>query len=101
MTRRRDEAWLQRWLKNPDTMLQSDPIAKEMLAKYTVPRPNQNLSDQEIKTYLAYFKWADQNLRPKGQAQPQPAAPGTGRGPDTYSAPRPATPPPPDRPGAH
>jgi nitrite reductase (NO-forming) len=102
VTARRDEAWLQRWLKNPDVMLQSDPTAKQMLAKYPIPMPNQNLSDEEIKTYIAYFRWADRNLRPQGQAQPQPAAPGTARGPaETYSAPRSGTPPPPDRPGAH
>lgn len=102
VTQRRDEAWLQRWLKNPDVMLQSDPAAKQMLGKYTVPMPNQNLSDDEIKTYIAYFRWADRNVRPQGQIQPQPAAPGTARGPaDTYSAPRPASPPPPDQPGAH
>jgi nitrite reductase (NO-forming) len=39
--------------------------------------PNQGLSDEEIKRYIAYFKWADQNLQPKGSAQPQPSAPGT------------------------
>ena len=102
VTQRRDEGWLQRWLKNPDVMLQSDPLAKQLVGKYTVPMPNQNLSDDEIKTYIAYFKWADRNLRPQGQTQPQPAAPGTARGPaETYSAPRSAAPPPPDRPGAH
>jgi len=63
-------------------MLQTDPIAKEMLAKYKIPMPNQNSSDEELKSYIAYFKWADQNLRPRGTAQPQPAAPGAARGPD-------------------
>jgi nitrite reductase (NO-forming) len=102
VTQRRDEAWLQRWMKDPEGMAKSDPIGKEMLAKYTVPMPNQNLSADEIKSYIAYFKWADRNLRPQGQTQPQPAAPGTAQGPaETLSAPRPATPPAPDRPSAH
>ena len=35
----------------------------------------EGLSDDEIKQYVSYFKWADQNLQPKGSAQPQPAAP--------------------------
>ncbi len=39
--------------------------------------PNQNLSDEEIREYIAYFKWADANVRPQGTTQPQPAAPGT------------------------
>ena len=88
VTRRREEAWLTRWLKDPEGMLQTDPIAKEMLAKYKIPMPNQNASDEELKSYVAYFKWADQNLRPRGIAQPQPAAPDAARGPDqTPSAP--------------
>jgi len=39
--------------------------------------PNQNLSDQEIREYISYFRWADANVRPQGTAQPQPAAAGT------------------------
>jgi nitrite reductase (NO-forming) len=102
VTARRDEGWLQRWMKDPDSMLQTDPIAKEMLAKYKIPMPNQGVSDDEVKTYIAYFKWADRNVRPQGSIQPQPAAPGTAKGPsETLSAPRPASSPPPDRPGAH
>ena len=76
-TKRHDEAWLTRWLKSPEQMLQSDPIAKAMLDKWKIPMPNQGLSDEEIRQYLAYFKWADQNLQPKGTGQPQPSAPGT------------------------
>jgi nitrite reductase (NO-forming) len=76
-TKRHDEAWLARWLKSPEQMLQSDPVAKALLDKWKVPMPNQGLSDAEIKEYLAYFKWADTNLQPKGTQQPQPAAAGT------------------------
>jgi nitrite reductase (NO-forming) len=76
-TKRHDEAWLTRWLKSPEQMLQSDPTAKALLDKWKIPMPNQGLGDEEIKQYLAYFKWADQNLQPKGSRQPQPAAPGT------------------------
>ena len=75
VTRRREEAWLVRWMKNPEKMLQSDPVAKEMLARYKVPMPNQNLSDGEVREYIAYFKWADANVRPQ-VAKPQPDAPG-------------------------
>ena len=49
-----------------------------MLDKYKIPMPNQSLTDDEIKQYLAYFKWADQNLQPAAAtSQPQPAAAGT------------------------
>ena len=87
VTRHRDEAWLSRWMKNPEQMLQTDPLAKEMLANYKIPMPNQNLSDEEVREYIAYFKWADTNLRPQGKTQPQPAAPGTAKNPsETFSA---------------
>ena len=87
VTKRRDVAWLTRWLTNPDPMVKSDAIAKELLGKYKIPMPNQNLRDAEIKEYIEYFKWADTNLRPQGSTQPQPAAPGTAKNPsETYSA---------------
>ncbi|HXF78856.1 MAG TPA: multicopper oxidase domain-containing protein [Usitatibacter sp.] len=87
VTKRRDAAWIARWLKNPDPMVKSDPVAKQMLDKYKIPMPNQNLSDTEIREYVEYFKWADTNLRPQGSTQPQPAAPGTAKNPsETYSA---------------
>jgi nitrite reductase (NO-forming) len=87
VTRRRDAAWLHRWLKNPDEMLKTDATAKQLLDKYKVPMPNQNLSEQEIKEYIEYFKWADANVRPQGETQPQPAAPGTAKNPsETLSA---------------
>jgi nitrite reductase (NO-forming) len=91
VTQRQDAAWLARWLKSPEAMLQSDATAKELLAKYKVPMPNQGLNDAEIKDYIAYFKWADANLKPQGQQQPQPAAPGSTLPPGrTFSAPPPA-----------
>jgi nitrite reductase (NO-forming) len=77
VTKRRNDAWLTRWLKAPEQMLQTDPDAKAMLDKYKVPMPNQNLTDKDIQEYIAYFKWADEHLQPKGEQQPQPAAPGT------------------------
>lgn len=62
VTRTREEAWLARFLKEPEVMLASDPIAIQLLEKYRVPMPNQNLGDEEIAQYLAYFRWADENL---------------------------------------
>jgi nitrite reductase (NO-forming) len=87
VTTRRDAAWLHRWLKNPDEMLKSDATAKQMLDKFKVPMPNQNLSEEEISEYIAYFKWADANVKPQGTTQPQPAKPGTAKNPsETLSA---------------
>ncbi|HXE49915.1 MAG TPA: multicopper oxidase domain-containing protein [Ramlibacter sp.] len=77
VTKRHDPAWLARWLKSPEQMLQTDATAKALLDKWKIPMPNQGLGDEEIKQYIAYFKWADQNLQPRGSSQPQAAAPGT------------------------
>ena len=45
---------------------------------------------QEIREFVAYFRWADANVRPQGTTQPQPAAPGTALPPSqTLSAPGP------------
>jgi nitrite reductase (NO-forming) len=60
VTKRRTDAWLARWLKEPERMLQSDPDAQAMLKEYNnLPMPNQSLSDAEIKQYLKYFHWID------------------------------------------
>jgi nitrite reductase (NO-forming) len=69
VTKRRDTPWLTRWLKDPEQMLQADASAKQLLDKYKVPMPNQNLSDQEVREYLAYFKWADANVHPREAAK--------------------------------
>ncbi|HKW81670.1 MAG TPA: multicopper oxidase domain-containing protein [Casimicrobiaceae bacterium] len=82
VSKRRSEGWLARWLKSPEQMLQADADAKTLLDKYKLPMPNQNLSDADIAEFIAYFRWADANLRPKGQEQPQPAAPGSALPPD-------------------
>jgi nitrite reductase (NO-forming) len=104
VTKRRDDGWLARWLKSPEQMLQSDATAKAMLDKFKLPMPNQGLSDAEIKQYIAYFRWADQNLQPRGAeaqagaatAASQPAsgaaaAPPTPQGMPTPQAPAPGS----------
>jgi nitrite reductase (NO-forming) len=60
VTKHRSDAWLARWLKEPEKMLETDPDAKKMLKEYNnIPMPNQNLSDAEIRQYLKYFHWID------------------------------------------
>jgi len=59
VTERREEEWLKKWLKSPETMLMSDPIAKEMLGVYMIPMPNQGLTDEEIDALIEYFKSED------------------------------------------
>jgi nitrite reductase (NO-forming) len=69
VTQRRDEQWIARFLKSPEQMFATDPTAKELLNKYKVPMPNQNLSDAEIRGYIKYFRFNDASA-PKPQAKP-------------------------------
>lgn len=53
---RRERAWLERWLKEPDVMLkEKDPIAVAMLEQYKVPMPNLRLNDTEVASLLQYI----------------------------------------------
>ena len=63
VTQRRDEEWLRKWLKSPDTMVYSDPIAKEMLKEYLVPMPNQGLTDEDVELLIEYFEFEDSNKK--------------------------------------
>jgi nitrite reductase (NO-forming) len=60
VTKRRTDAWLTRWLKAPEKMLETDADAKAMLKEFNnLPMPNQSLSDAEIRQYIKYFHWID------------------------------------------
>jgi nitrite reductase (NO-forming) len=70
VTKRREQAWLARWLKEPEKMLQTDATAKAMLKEYNnIPMPNQSLTDAEVRQYLKYFQWIDS--QPAGAAKAQ------------------------------
>jgi protein SCO1/2 len=58
VTEQRDRAWLVRWLKVPDQMLEEgDPIAVALLAKYkNVQMPNLRLSDADATALIAYME---------------------------------------------
>jgi len=69
VSKRRDRAWLARWLKEPEKMLQSDAAAQALLKEHNnVPMPNQSLGDAEIRQYLKYFEWVD--AQPAGSVKP-------------------------------
>lgn len=59
VTERRDQEWITKWLKDPDTMIRTDPTAKELLKQYLVPMPNQGLTDEDTKALIAFFKHED------------------------------------------
>jgi protein SCO1/2 len=57
VTKRRDRAWLARWLKEPDQMLaEKDPIATHLFVKYDkIAMPNLKLSDADVEALIAYM----------------------------------------------
>jgi protein SCO1/2 len=58
VTQRRDRAWLIRWLKMPDRMLEEkDPVATELFNRYQkLSMPNLRLSDAEIEALINYME---------------------------------------------
>jgi protein SCO1/2 len=58
VTAQRDRAWLVRWLKVPDKMLEEgDPIAVELEEKYKkVQMPNLRLNDADAHSLIAYME---------------------------------------------
>jgi len=63
VTQRRKDEWLTQWLTAPEKMLATNDEAKAMLKQFNnIPMPNQGLSPQEIKQYLAYFHWIDESM---------------------------------------
>ncbi|MGB0805582.1 MAG: c-type cytochrome [Salibacteraceae bacterium] len=53
---RRNPAWVMNMILNPDEMVQKDPIAKALLAEYASPMANQNLTIDEARSVVEYFR---------------------------------------------
>jgi cytochrome oxidase Cu insertion factor (SCO1/SenC/PrrC family)/cytochrome c2 len=64
VTKKRDRAWLTRWLTEPDKMLaEKDPLAMAQLAEYNnLAMPNLGLSDLDIQNLLAYIEEESRRL---------------------------------------
>lgn len=70
VTRKRDRAWLVRWLAEPDKMLaEKDPTAMALLAEYNnVPMPNLRLNATEIEALLTYIEETSRTSETQTQA---------------------------------
>ncbi len=56
VSKRRDKEWLSKWMKDPVGMGQTDPVGKELMAKFkNVPMPNPNFNDAQISSVLSYI----------------------------------------------
>ena len=56
---RRNPAWVMNMILNPNEMIQKDPIAKALLAEYSSPMINQNLTIDEARSVAEYFRTLD------------------------------------------
>ncbi len=54
---RRTAAWVMNMILNPEEMVQKDPLAKKLLIEYNgSPMANQNLTEDEARAVLEYFR---------------------------------------------
>ena len=53
---RRSPEWIMNMILNPDEMVQKDPIARALLAEYLSPMANQNLTEEQARAVLEYFR---------------------------------------------
>lgn len=59
VTERRKPEWVMNMILNPSEMTQKDPQAMELLATYLAPMANQNLTEEEARGILEYFRQND------------------------------------------
>jgi len=67
VTERRDRAWLARWLKEPDKMLEEgDPTATALFKQYReIAMPNFRLTDEEVEALIEHM--AEESERVRGR----------------------------------
>ena len=54
---RRSPEWVMNMMLNPTEMIEKDPIAKKLLIEYNgAPMANQNLSEEQARAVLEYFR---------------------------------------------
>lgn len=54
---RRSPEWVMNMILNPDEMVKKDPLAKELLMEFNgSPMANQNLSEEDARAVLEYFR---------------------------------------------
>ncbi|MFO1519840.1 MAG: cytochrome c [bacterium] len=59
VTQRRASEWILNQILNPTEMTQKDPIAKDLLAAYMTQMTPQNLTEEEARQVLEYFRQVD------------------------------------------
>ncbi|GAB2769236.1 c-type cytochrome [Salinimicrobium soli] len=61
VTERRTPEWIMNMILNPTEMVQKDPLAKQLLMEHNgSPMANQNLSEEQARAILEYFRQLDE-----------------------------------------
>lgn len=53
---RRNPQWIMNMILDPEGMVANDPVAKELLKRYLAPMANQNLTEDEARKVMEYFR---------------------------------------------
>lgn len=71
----RPEAWLSRWIREPDRMIaERDPTALTLLGRYrNLPMPNLGMSEIETTALIAFMRGEDQRRATAAHAPPRSA----------------------------
>lgn len=59
VTSRRTPEWIMNQILNPEEMSQKDPIGQELLATYMTQMTYQNVSEEDTRAILEYFRKVD------------------------------------------
>ncbi len=59
VTERRKPEWVMNMIINPEEMTKKDPTAKKLLAEHLTQMTNQNVSEQDARALLEYFRQID------------------------------------------
>lgn len=54
--RDRSARWMQEQIMHPDVMTKNDPIAKQLMATYSIQMPNQGITEPQAKALIEYIK---------------------------------------------
>lgn len=63
VTKRRSPEWILNMILNSKEMLESDPIAMDLLSVYLTQMPYQNVSEIEARDILEYFRQHDSKIK--------------------------------------
>ena len=56
ITGRRTPEWIMNMILDPELMVKENAIARQLLIEYTAPMANQNLTEDEARKILEYFR---------------------------------------------